>query len=285
MKKKYKIANTNLLIESKFDVAENGFSSLFASNFASPDFICYLAAVDEFNTLPPVYESKSMRVSRSDDITYTVLRMGDTGNEYVQLEKRDNVNFMCVNIKSICMPWVADMYYLMSAINLHGILLSRNTLMLHASFIEYHGRAFLFIGPSGVGKTTQAKLWENHFGAKIINGDRVAVQLDGENAIAHSVPLAGTSKDCFNLSLPLCAIISLSQATHNTLVRPSVSKAYAALVQNAVFNKWDSIDTEHTNDLICEIVSRIPVFTFACMPDKSAADLAHDTILAGGIVV
>ena len=54
-------------------------------------------------------------------------------------------------------------------------------LLLHASLIDYGGSGILFVGNSGVGKTTQAELWQQHLGAEILNGDKALVRLlDGQ---------------------------------------------------------------------------------------------------------
>ncbi len=280
MEKKYCIADTKLLISSELEIAENGFAPLFAGDFDVPDFTVFIGESDEFDSFTPMYEAESMSIVRKSDTVYTILRTD--GKEYLQLVKRDCDNISYVSIKHDCLPWAADMYYLLPAINLHGLLLFRNVLMLHAAFIEYCGRAILFIAPSGVGKTTQAKLWERLFDARVINGDRAAIQLDGDRVLAHSVPIAGTSGECHNESFAVAAIVALSQADDNTLLRLSARRACAALAHNAIFNKWSIGDTELTNDLICETVNRVPVFSLACLPDSSAAELTRKCILSGG---
>ena len=62
-------------------------------------------------------------------------------------------------------------------IGMETLLLQHKALLLHASLIKYEGKALAFAGPSGVGKSTQADLWRNHLGARILNGDRAILPL------------------------------------------------------------------------------------------------------------
>lgn len=65
-------------------------------------------------------------------------------------------------------------------VGLHHKLLQQDALVIHASYIEFMGRGILFLGPSGTGKSTQARLWNEHAGAPILNGDRALLrQKDG----------------------------------------------------------------------------------------------------------
>lgn len=52
----------------------------------------------------------------------------------------------------------------------------RHMIQFHSSLIDYQGRGLMFLGPSGIGKTTQAELWNQYRNALIINGDIVFVQ-------------------------------------------------------------------------------------------------------------
>ena len=51
-------------------------------------------------------------------------------------------------------------------------MVMRDGLPLHASLVEKDGFGVIFLGPSGMGKSTQAKLWEKYLDADFIIGDR-----------------------------------------------------------------------------------------------------------------
>ena len=65
----------------------------------------------------------------------------------------------------------------------------------------------MFLGPSGIGKTTQAELWHTYRDAVIINGDIVFVQETEGNFLGWGTPWHGSSPYCENASVPVDALI------------------------------------------------------------------------------
>ena len=51
-------------------------------------------------------------------------------------------------------------------------MVTRDGLALHASLVEKDGFGVVFLGPSGMGKSTQAKLWKKYLDADFLIGDR-----------------------------------------------------------------------------------------------------------------
>lgn len=89
------------------------------------------------------------------------------------------------------------------------------TVFVHASLVEMPGQGgVMFVGRSGIGKTTQARLWEQFRGAEIINGDKVFLTLDedGRGVTAHGSPWCGSSPYKLNRATPLRGIVVLDQA-------------------------------------------------------------------------
>jgi serine kinase of HPr protein (carbohydrate metabolism regulator) len=56
-----------------------------------------------------------------------------------------------------------------------------STLKLHASVIEKEGRALLFLGKSGTGKSTHSRLWQQYVpGCSLLNDDEPVVRVNDE---------------------------------------------------------------------------------------------------------
>ena len=127
--------------------------------------------------------------------------------------------------------WCTDHMRLWSTVYLPQLLLPYRTLVFHAAYIGWQGRGILFTAPSGTGKSTQAELWRALRGSEVLNGDKAGVSLR-ESPMAHSMPFSGTSGICRNVSLPLRAIVVLSQAPENTVRRLGPSAAVSALCAN-----------------------------------------------------
>ena len=91
-------------------------------------------------------------------------------------------------------------YYMETGKVFYTRLLQYNGMMLHASAVAIGGYAYLFCGPSGMGKSTHTKMYLKTFGEKavIINDDKPAVRKTGGVWYAYGTPWCG--KDGININ-------------------------------------------------------------------------------------
>ena len=71
-----------------------------------------------------------------------------------------------------------DIYKLLNALIMTH-LSAYQTIEVHASLIDVGRKGLMYLGPSGIGKTTQAELWGKYRNATIINGDMVFIKKEG----------------------------------------------------------------------------------------------------------
>ena len=169
-----------------------------------------------------------------------------------------------------------DMLYarniLMSA-DLFELLLGHGGLVLHSSYIVYQGRAILFSGPSGMGKSTQAALWSKYRDAEIINGDRALIRRGPDGTFwAHGICYSGTSRICKNVSTPLATLVLLAQGTENTVKILSGLSAFRTLLPRISYRIWDPEEVESATQILSTLLSERPVFHLTCRPDVSAVE-------------
>ena len=167
---------------------------------------------------------------------------------------------------------------LLNALELPHLLTIHEGFLLHAAFIEHGGRAILFTAPSETGKSTQARLWCDHAGAELVNGDRAAVRIMDGEVFACGVPISGSSPVRRNVTLPLAAIVYLSQAPENSITRLRGVRAFRRVWEGCTVNIWDRTDVEKATKTVSEAVSRIPVYHLACTPDVRAVELLKHTM-------
>ena len=158
-------------------------------------------------------------------------------------------------------------------IGMETLLLQHHGLLLHASLIKYKGRAIAFAGPSGVGKSTHAQIWNQHLNATIINGDRAALRKTPNSWTGFGSPYAGTSGIYQNDSAPLAAIVLLRQASENRLQQLSAAEAFRLIYPELSVHHWDRIFVEKATDLCLQLLQEIPVYLLECRPEESAARL------------
>ena len=174
-------------------------------------------------------------------------------------------------------PWATGTKYLWTGIAVNQLLLHFQTLFFHASYAAYRGQGILFTAPSGTGKSTQAELWREYRGAEVINGDKAAVSLRGQ-AMIHSIPFSGTSGICKNVSLPLKAVVVLSQAPENTIRRMGPAEIAAALCPNIFADQTVPEEWSMVLNLLLDLAVSVPVYALACTPDERAVQTLENVL-------
>ena len=112
-----------------------------------------------------------------------------------------------------CRMFFSESQNTFSHIALEDLLLRRDAVVLHASYIDTIYGGILFSGPSGIGKSTQADLWCRYRNAKQVNGDRPILRRDKSGWKAYGSPYAGSSRCWLNRSSQIRAIVILGQGT------------------------------------------------------------------------
>ena len=152
----------------------------------------------------------------------------------------------------------------------------KDTLIIHAAVVSCEGKGYLFLGPSGTGKSTHAQLWLKHFeGTELVNDDHPVVR-DG---IVYGSPWSGKKTPCYrNVSVPIGGIVMLSQAPYNKIRRLSGIEAYVDLAESVGGMPWNIRISEDLHQTMNRLAQTIPMWHLECLPDEEAARLCHDTI-------
>ncbi|RGN29570.1 hypothetical protein, partial [Bacteroides oleiciplenus] len=104
------------------------------------------------------------------------------------------------------------------------------TVAIHTSTIVCKGKAILFLGESGTGKSTHTRLWREHIeGAVLLNDDSPIIRIIDGKPWVYGSPWSGKTPCYKNESYPLAACVRLSQAPYNQIKRLSIAQGYAAL--------------------------------------------------------
>lgn len=151
---------------------------------------------------------------------------------------------------------------------------------VHASTIVRNGKAVMFLGESGTGKSTHTGLWlKNIPGTVLLNDDSPILSVESGTPLVYGSPWSGKTP-CYKTEChPLAAIVRLRQAKTNEITRLDTMGAFAALFPSCPpsFAK-DSELTDKVVDIVSQTISNVPVYTLDCLPDEEAAQLSCRTI-------
>lgn len=156
--------------------------------------------------------------------------------------------------------------------------IQRRIIQFHSSLIDMQGRGLMFIGPSGIGKTTQAELWNRYRDALIINGDIVFVQETEGGFLGWGTPWHGSSPYCENASVPVEALIVLKQAPENSIRELTGFEKVTAVSNNVFYPRWLENGMELCLDVLDHLLCALPVYELSCRPDEEAVALTEKTI-------
>ena len=174
-----------------------------------------------------------------------------------------------------------DMCYMESGVQFSTQLLKFNGFYLHSSAVELDGKAYLFSGPSGMGKSTHTRLWKSVFGeaAQVFNDDKPALRRIDGKWFAYGTPWCGKDRINQNKKVPLAGICFLKRGEENKIRRLEPKEAFPLLMSQTIrkFRKSESLDLllENLNLLLKEI----PIFELENKPVAEAAMLSHKTML------
>lgn len=170
--------------------------------------------------------------------------------------------------------------YLKSGFQFYRALLGFDGMMLHASAACYGGKAYLFSGPCGMGKSTHTRLWQSTFGdaVKIFNDDKPALRRMEDRWYAYGTPWCGKDHININMKVPLAGICFLKQAPENRIRRLDSMEALQRLMTQTLRKR---LDAEQMNLLLShldKLIREIPIFELENRPEPEAARLSYETM-------
>ncbi len=176
--------------------------------------------------------------------------------------------------------WVTPGFPMSSAIRAacEAGMTMRDGMPLHAALVEKDGYGVVFLGPSGMGKSTQAKLWVEHQGADFIIGDRPGLRrIDGQ-WIGFGMPWDGKDGIRQQKQVPIRALISLEQAPENSIRRLTKQEAMMVLLNQVMMPMWDDAAMALLTPLMGQLATEIPFYHLKNLPNKEATELTRNTI-------
>ena len=150
------------------------------------------------------------------------------------------------------------------------------TLEMHAAVVVRRGdeaKGYLFLGHSGTGKSTHARQWLAAFeDVWLLNDDNPILRvMDNGDVYVYGSPWSGKTPCYKNESAPVGGIIKLSQAPENKIQTISLPQAYAYMLSSASGLKMEQTMADNMFETIKHIITHIPCYHLACLPNEEAA--------------
>lgn len=151
-----------------------------------------------------------------------------------------------------------------------GLLVRHDRVCFHAACVRTEKGGILFSGPSGIGKSTQARLWCDRRGAELVNGDRPILERREDGFYAWGSPYAGSSRCFVNENVGITALVFLAQEKANRIRRLSPGAAFRRIYGGLTMYSWDREFVSRACDLAEALAQSVPCYEFGCVPDETA---------------
>ena len=192
-------------------------------------------------------------------------------DEELEMERRAQIyDFPVGYLETVCM-------YRKLALE----MLKHDVFIMHASVLEVDGEGYAFLAPSGTGKTTQTRLWLEHFGdrARVVNGDKplIRVEQDGEGwkFIAYGTPWNGKEGMGCNASVKLKALYMLERAPE-----PECVPAPEAYSIDRLFRQMLMPEKQEQMEMLLSMADRLieslPVYILRCNMKTESVIAAYE---------
>jgi hypothetical protein len=149
--------------------------------------------------------------------------------------------------------------------------------LIHCCGVVHQGRAILFCGRSGAGKSTTARLWREA-GATVLNDDRIVIRPHALGVQAGATPWHGTLKDIHPAVLPLAAVFHLHQARENRAEPISSRQGTLRLMANAIAPFYREEPTQSILDTLALAGEQARHFNLYFRPDADAVATVRSAV-------
>lgn len=171
---------------------------------------------------------------------------------------------------------VAPLDYPLDEVLIANLLGRGRGVELHScGVIDQDGRGHLFVGVSGAGKTTTARLWERQ-ASGIVSDDRVIVREHQGAMWMFGTPWHGEAELSMQGGAPLAGVYLLVQAESNELRTISEAEAVARLFGCAFPLFYDAAALDFTLSFLGRLYNSVPVRELRFVRDASVVQLVRE---------
>ncbi len=155
------------------------------------------------------------------------------------------------------------------------ILAERGGFLLHSASAICDGRAYLFSGVSGAGKTTITRLAPPDI--TLLTDEMSYLRPNRDGYSAFGTPFAGElARAGENCSAPVSALFFLEQGPENKIEELPSPEAVRRLMRNILFFAEDQGLVEMLFATACDFVARVPIRRLTFYPDARVWDLVRN---------
>jgi len=150
--------------------------------------------------------------------------------------------------------------------------------IIHACGISLNGKGILFVGESGAGKSTMAKMWDQETGVDVLSDDRNIVRKKGDQFWTFGTPWHGEAKFASPESVILERIFFLRHGKENAINEIKGSHPVSLFLTTSFPPYWDSDGMVYTLEMLTDLTAQVPCQELTFRPDRSTIDFVLEEL-------
>lgn len=144
---------------------------------------------------------------------------------------------------------------------------------VHAvGLVDRDGSGYLFLGHSGAGKSTTARMWMPEAGVQLLSDDRIILRKHDGEFWMYGTPWHGDAGIASPGRARVTSIFVLEQSPENKIVGLKPSQAVAELFARSFAPHYIGKGLRFTLGFLEEIARQVPCSTFQFLPNSSAVE-------------
>jgi hypothetical protein len=163
-------------------------------------------------------------------------------------------------------------YPLDELLMIHRLACGEGVEMHAVGIVDGAGQGHLFLGHSGAGKSTTARLWKSEPDAHILSDDRIILRQRDGRTWMYGTPWHGDAGIASPDAAPLSRIYLLEHSSKTQLVSLSPGRAAAELFTRSFVPHHSQQGLQFTLRFLERVTRDIPCSVFRFLPDKSAVE-------------
>lgn len=148
---------------------------------------------------------------------------------------------------------------------------------VHAcGIVDSYGNGHLFVGQSGAGKSTIARLWQDEPGVTILSDDRIILRKIENKIWMYGTPWHGEAMLASPAKVQLTRIYFLARGEKNELVQQRKIDALSRLFACSFLPFYNSEGLDFTLAFFEEVVKMVPCYELRFVPIKKTIEFVKE---------
>jgi len=159
-------------------------------------------------------------------------------------------------------------------------LITKGCVMMHSAVVSVDDQAYAFLALSGGGKSTQAKLWLDHFGkrAVVVSGDFPVLSFENNKAYVSGTPWNGKEGWGLNITVPLKAMFFVNKCDYNKVYKANNREIINKIFYNLLMPKDNFDQMEKYLVMVNKLIETVPAFEMDCTVSEQAVTKAYNAL-------